>query len=149
MGYVASVMLLTCSAFCAGLGFYLGRNGVDKKKFVRKYGDKKNQKKCLQVVTKFVFQSEDDRDQFFKWWNQLAAFVAESEPGCFSYQASLSNKDPLRAIVFARYIDKEYIAKVHQQSEAYLKFKDRVDTANMIMETETSSYVEMDMGFMH
>eukprot|EP01026_Neomeris_dumetosa_P007245 TRINITY_DN12246_c0_g1_i18.p2 TRINITY_DN12246_c0_g1~~TRINITY_DN12246_c0_g1_i18.p2 ORF type:complete len:171 (+),score=5.61 TRINITY_DN12246_c0_g1_i18:72-584(+) len=111
------------------------------------YADNKQDMECLWLVIWINFDTIKDRDVFLEWWQPLAQYVAENEPGLLSYEIAISDLEPLQILVFERYVNRAYLEGVHQKSDAYWKFKNIVNQSSFNIVKQGMSYIETDLGF--
>ncbi|KAL4435247.1 hypothetical protein ABPG77_001929 [Micractinium sp. CCAP 211/92] len=96
------------------------------------------------------FQNVEDRDEFIAVWKPLAEWVRANEAGTLGYEAMIADTDPLKVMVFERYISKEYFNDVHRTSQPYLAFKEQQASwrADHAVEVSGQSYFETGVGHM-
>lgn len=102
------------------------------------------------LLVTLVFKDEASLQFFLKEFEPLAKFVKENEPDTLSYEALLSDKDPLQVLILERYRDKEnaYL-KVHRSSEPFLAFRPKLAQLEKDGKVEISghSYNDAMIGF--
>lgn len=76
------------------------------------------------------FNSDQGLQQFRELFTSMAQWVQSNEPGTISYSMAVSDKDPLQALVFERYIDKDAYLNIHKTSSEFLEFKRKIVEMN-------------------
>jgi quinol monooxygenase YgiN len=94
---------------------------------------------------------EDLVPHFIELFRPVATHVREREPHTLSYELMWSDKDPLRALVFERYRNKqEDFLVTHRSSEPFLRFRKQLQEMQddgRVVELSGESYVESNVGF--
>ena len=102
------------------------------------------------LLVTLQFTAEEHKESFLKDIAPLATYVEENEPDTIAYEVLLSDKDPLRVLIMERYKDKvNSFLKVHRTSEAFLKFRPKLqaqqESGYVIVNGE--SYLDAGVGF--
>lgn len=93
-----------------------------------------------------TFDSVGDRDSWLAAWAPLASWVQQHEPATLTFQASVADTDPLKIMVFERYLTKDaYLS--HRTTDAFKAFKAQQEHMNLKPSISGQSYYEMRLGF--
>ncbi|KAI3426081.1 hypothetical protein D9Q98_008049 [Chlorella vulgaris] len=96
------------------------------------------------------FQAVEHRDEFIESWRPLAEWVKANELGTLAYEIMVADTDPMKVVVFERYVTKAYFNDVHRVSKPYLEFKEQQGQwrADKNVEVSGQSYFETSIGHM-
>ncbi|BDA42335.1 hypothetical protein COCOBI_03-2220 [Coccomyxa sp. Obi] len=109
----------------------------------------KKVKKAFLLVITHEYKNIRDRDVFLSLFEPLAKYVVQHEPETLGYEVAISDKTPLKILIFERYTSKAALTDVHQNSAPFKKFKQALEAANLEFASKTGeSYIECDMGCM-
>lgn len=110
---------------------------------------RKAEKAWVLTVT-LTFQSLEDRDAILSDWSQnVVPHCSKYEPFLIHYEAGISDKDKLKVIMLERYTSKDSYLNVHKSSEAFLKFRPKLQALQEAgkVKVEGFSYQEGGYGF--
>ncbi len=110
---------------------------------------RKSEKAWVLTVT-LTFHSMEDRDMILHDWSStVVPHCSEKEPFLLHYEAGISDKDPLKVIMLERYTEKSLYLNVHKSSEAFLKFRPKLQALQEggKVTVEGFSYQEGGYGF--
>ena len=102
------------------------------------------------LVVRVSFQDETAEHEFIRIFTPLAKHVRNHEPDTLGFEFLRSDKEPLKGLLLARYIDKDNaFLKVHKSSKEFLEFRPKLqamqDTKRVVL--EGSSFVDSMVGF--
>mmetsp|Transcript_32511 Transcript_32511/g.103667 ORF Transcript_32511/g.103667 Transcript_32511/m.103667 type:complete len:149 (-) Transcript_32511:184-630(-) len=97
------------------------------------------------LLVDVTFEKEGDRDVALERWRPVARHCRENEPGTLSYEAALSDADPLRLVFVERYVDRDAYLKVHKSSKPFLEFRKFLTDLNP--KIAGHSYLTSDIGY--
>jgi len=105
-------------------------------------------KTCVLFVD-LKFEFEKDVDRFAEIFKPMTQYVKEKEAGhTFAYKLLKSEHEPLKVTIYERYESRSYWKDVHEKSQAYLDFVQRVKDAELDIEQTVSVFYETDIGHM-
>mmetsp|Transcript_31095 Transcript_31095/g.29932 ORF Transcript_31095/g.29932 Transcript_31095/m.29932 type:complete len:160 (-) Transcript_31095:128-607(-) len=114
--------------------------------------ERKAEKAWVLTVT-LTFQFMEDRDAILADWSQnVVPHCRQHEPFLYHYEAGISDDDKnnnLQVIILERYANKDLYLKVHKTSDAFLKFRPKLQALqeNGKVKIEGFSYQEGGYGF--
>ncbi|KIY98708.1 hypothetical protein MNEG_9254 [Monoraphidium neglectum] len=98
------------------------------------------------LAVSLTFKDLEQRDKWVAAWLPMVDQVRANEPGTLSYELCIGDTEPLKALVYERYVDRAAYEDVHRTSEAMAAFKEV--TSKIKMQVQGQSYVETNHGFM-
>ncbi|CAL5221850.1 g4110 [Coccomyxa viridis] len=105
-----------------------------------------------EIVVLFVdlkFKSEEDVQKFGEVFTPMTQYVKDNEAGhTYAYKLLKAEGSPLHLTIYERYESRSYWKDVHEQSQAYKDFVQRVKDAKLEIEQSVSVFYETDIGHM-
>ncbi|CAK0779833.1 hypothetical protein CVIRNUC_004865 [Coccomyxa viridis] len=106
------------------------------------------QETCVLFVH-LKFKSDEDVSRFADIFKPMTDYVKEKEPGhTYAYKLLKSESDPLHLTIYERYENRAYWKDVHEQSQAYKDFVQRMKDAKLEPEMDVQVFYETDIGHM-
>ena len=105
---------------------------------------------AFSLLVTLQFTAEEHKEIFLKDIAPLATYIKENEPDTIAYEVLISDKDPLRVLIMERYKDKgNSFLKVHRTSEAFLKFRPKLQALQKsgYVTVDGESYLDSGVGF--
>jgi len=79
----------------------------------------------------------------------MTQYVQENEAGhTYAYKLLTSEDSPLHLTIYERYESRSYWKDIHEQSQAYKDFVQRIKDAKLEIEQSVSVLYETDIGHM-
>lgn len=103
-------------------------------------------KNVFVLAVSLSFKDAAQRDLWIEKWLPMVEQVRRNEPGTISYELCKGDADPLKCLVYERYVDKQAYEGAHRSSEAMAEFKKQ--TAAVKVTVTGTSYYESNLGFM-
>jgi quinol monooxygenase YgiN len=102
------------------------------------------------LVVQLQFTADMYKQQFLQYFAPLAQYVRDHEPWTLSYEALLSDKDPLHVLILERYINKDHAyLHIHRHSKEFLQFRPKlqalIDEGHVVVSGH--SYLDSNLGF--
>ncbi|GBF91913.1 hypothetical protein Rsub_04637 [Raphidocelis subcapitata] len=110
-----------------------------------KAASRRHQKVFVLSVT-LAFPSEAELEAFLTVWRPLAEYVKRNEPRTLSFELCHADNDPLKIMVYERYVSKSDYTEVHRSSGPMRAFKEA--TAGMKFTVTGQSFYESNIGYM-
>ncbi|KAK9860339.1 hypothetical protein WJX84_001467 [Apatococcus fuscideae] len=115
----------------------------------RKAALQKPHKQAWLLIVNLTFPNLKERDKFLPIFAELAKSVAAKERGVLAYELSIADNDPLKIVIFERYVAKHpHYDPMHRSSEAYKTFQSQVLDQVEVASKDGQSYIEQDIGYM-
>jgi quinol monooxygenase YgiN len=105
---------------------------------------------AFSLVVTLKFTAEEHKQTFLREFAPLAAYIKDNEQDTIAYEVLLSDQDPLQAVIFERYRDKETaFLKVHRSSAPFLEFRPKLKALQEAghVTIEGHSYIDSRVGF--
>jgi hypothetical protein len=71
-------------------------------------------KKAFELIVALTFKSPEDKETFKGLFSGVASYVSNHEPTTLSYELAESDNDPLRVVIFERYVNKVRFVHCHR-----------------------------------
>jgi len=106
------------------------------------------------VVVQFECISQQTKETILKLFTPVMEYAKSSEPQVLTYLVSFDIENPLKAIVYERYVSKEYCEQVHAKNPVYQAFQKtmaeyQANNNPLNKNFSISRFHEADLGFSH